>query len=199
MITTSSVNYRFYLVTKMGDGTAFGDVIELTSVPGASVTQGMVSSIPIVGSISPKGFLPPIMLLVVMVVVVMIIGVVVVVAVVGVVIVVVIIGVVVVGGNPPMKAFSSFSVQIVEFIFHLSDFSSGTILVCQKPFQLSPDDLIGLIYSHRLGVCIPPGQSIIRVPLGPLFLLGLLVLAIVAAYASSAVATLSATSFLMAA
>ncbi|GJS29459.1 hypothetical protein Tco_0490079 [Tanacetum coccineum] len=79
-----------------------------------------------------------------------------------------------------------------------------------------------------LGVCIPPGQSIISkgivanvtlfslahllrkntnsfpifatgVPVGPVFLLGLLVPAIVAAYASRAAVTLSATSFLMAA
>ncbi|GKE40813.1 hypothetical protein Tco_1464218, partial [Tanacetum coccineum] len=37
------------------------------------------------------------------------------------------------------------------------------------------------------------------VPVGPVFLLGLLVLVIVAAYASRAAVTLSATSFLMAA
>ncbi|GKE81662.1 hypothetical protein Tco_1551662, partial [Tanacetum coccineum] len=64
---------------------------------GASGTQGMVSSIPIVGSISPKGFLPPILLLVViivMVVIVAVILVVVVVVIVGVVIVVAIIGIV---------------------------------------------------------------------------------------------------------
>ncbi|GJU74139.1 putative ribonuclease H-like domain-containing protein [Tanacetum coccineum] len=61
--------------------------------------EGMVSSIPIVGSISPKGFLPPILLLVVMVVIVAVILVVVVVAIIGVVIVVVIIGVVVVVGG----------------------------------------------------------------------------------------------------
>ncbi|GJT38742.1 hypothetical protein Tco_0938607 [Tanacetum coccineum] len=58
---------------------------------GASFTQGMVSSIPIVGSISPEGFLPPILLLVVIIVIVVIVAVilvVVVVAIVGVVIVV---------------------------------------------------------------------------------------------------------------
>ncbi|GJV91549.1 hypothetical protein Tco_1539362 [Tanacetum coccineum] len=81
---------------------------------GASFIQGMVSGIPIVGSISPEGFLTPILLLVViivMVVIVAVILVVVVVAIVGVVIVVAIIGVVVVfGGNPPMKASRSFSV-----------------------------------------------------------------------------------------
>ncbi|GJV83280.1 hypothetical protein Tco_1523178 [Tanacetum coccineum] len=60
---------------------------------GASFTQGTVSSIPIVGSISPEGFLPPILLLVVIIVAVILV---VVVAIVGVVIVVAIIGVVVV-------------------------------------------------------------------------------------------------------
>ncbi|GKE17532.1 hypothetical protein Tco_1425109 [Tanacetum coccineum] len=106
---------------------------------GASFTQGTVSSIPIVGSIIPEGFLPPIPLLVVIIVTVVIVAVilvVVVVAIVGVVIVVAIIGVVVVAGavsfiiklsfviigfeavtfpsillgNPPMKASRSFSV-----------------------------------------------------------------------------------------
>ncbi|GJU86792.1 hypothetical protein Tco_1294338 [Tanacetum coccineum] len=69
---------------------------------GASFIQGMVSSIPIVGSISPEGFLTPILLLVVIIVTVVIVAVilvVVVVAIVGVVIVVAIIGVVVVFGG----------------------------------------------------------------------------------------------------
>nr|GEW13570.1 hypothetical protein [Tanacetum cinerariifolium] len=66
---------------------------------GASFTQGTVSSIPIGDSISPEGFLLPILLLVVIIVTVVIIAViliVIVVAIVGVVIVVVIIRVVVV-------------------------------------------------------------------------------------------------------
>nr|GEX09133.1 retrovirus-related Pol polyprotein from transposon TNT 1-94 [Tanacetum cinerariifolium] len=66
---------------------------------GASFTQGMISSIPIGGSISPEGFVPSILLLmviIVMVLIVVVILVVVVVAIVGVVIVVAIIGVVVV-------------------------------------------------------------------------------------------------------
>ncbi|GJZ62692.1 hypothetical protein Tco_0618829 [Tanacetum coccineum] len=53
-----------------GDGGAckvlewlLGDVME-----GASFTQGTVSSIPVVGSIIPEGFLPPILLLVVIIV-----------------------------------------------------------------------------------------------------------------------------------
>ncbi|GJR14511.1 hypothetical protein Tco_0797163 [Tanacetum coccineum] len=66
---------------------------------GASLTQGLVSSIPIASSIIPEGFLPPNLLLVmiiVMVVIVAVILVVVVVTIVGVVIVVMIIEVVVV-------------------------------------------------------------------------------------------------------
>ncbi|GJS12869.1 hypothetical protein Tco_0407341 [Tanacetum coccineum] len=60
----------------------------------------------------------------------------------------------------------------------------------------SPSDPIGSIYSNGLGVCIPPGQSITSqgVPVGLVFLLGLLVLAIVVAYASRAAVTLSVTS-----
>nr|GFB51429.1 hypothetical protein [Tanacetum cinerariifolium] len=66
---------------------------------GASFTQGTISSIPIGGSISPEGFVPSILLLVVIivtVVIVVVILVVVVVVIVGVVIVVAIFGVVVV-------------------------------------------------------------------------------------------------------
>ncbi|GJX83905.1 hypothetical protein Tco_0333386 [Tanacetum coccineum] len=69
---------------------------------GASFTQGTVSSIPIGGSISPKGFLSSILLLVVIIVTVLIVAVilvVVVIAIVGVVIVVVFIGIVVVVGG----------------------------------------------------------------------------------------------------
>nr|GEZ55309.1 hypothetical protein [Tanacetum cinerariifolium] len=65
---------------------------------GASFTQGIISSIPIGGSISPEGFLPSIMLMVIMVtvVIVVVILIVVIVVIVGVVIIVAIIGVVVV-------------------------------------------------------------------------------------------------------
>nr|GFC74176.1 hypothetical protein [Tanacetum cinerariifolium] len=73
---------------------------------GASFTQGMISSIPIDGNINPEGFLPSILLMVIMVtvvivvvilvvVIVVIVGVVIVVAIIGVVVVVTIIGVVV--------------------------------------------------------------------------------------------------------
>ncbi|GJW13830.1 hypothetical protein Tco_0017963 [Tanacetum coccineum] len=115
---------------------------------GASCTQGTVSSIPIVGSISPEGFLYLILLLVVIIATV-VVTVVVVVAIVGVVIVVAVIGVVVVVGG-------------VSFIIKLS-------------------------------------FMVIGVFLSPEFLLGLLIIAIVAACASRAVANLSETSFLMAA
>ncbi|GJU84340.1 hypothetical protein Tco_1291886 [Tanacetum coccineum] len=70
----------------------------LVAENGASCTQGTVSSIPIVGSISPEGFLSLILLLVVIIATV-VVTVVVVVAIVGVVIVVAVIGVVVVVGG----------------------------------------------------------------------------------------------------
>ncbi|GJR60841.1 retrovirus-related pol polyprotein from transposon TNT 1-94 [Tanacetum coccineum] len=112
------------------------------------LVQGTISSIPIVGSISPEGFLSLILMLVVIIATV-VVTVVVVVAIVGVVIVVAVIGVVVVIGG-------------VSFIIKLSFMVIGFLSF------FGPE-------------------------------LGLLVLAIVAACASRAVATLSATSFLMAA
>ncbi|GKB58224.1 hypothetical protein Tco_0914410 [Tanacetum coccineum] len=152
---------------------------------GASFTQGRGSSIPIVGSVSPKGFLPPILLLVVIIVTVVIVAVilvVVVVAIVRVVIVVAIIGVVVVVGgvsfiiklsfviigNTPMKASMSFS----EFgtMFGQKNSNSWNLLI--------PDDPVGLFYPNRLGICIPSRQGIIGVSLGPMFLLGLSAFAI---------------------
>nr|GEZ56295.1 reverse transcriptase domain-containing protein [Tanacetum cinerariifolium] len=107
---------------------------------GASFTQGTISSIPISGSISPEGFWPSILLMVIMVtvVIIVVILVVVIVLIVGVVIVVAIIGVVVV-------------VMIIE----------GTILIGQEPFQFSPGDLVGLLYSNRFDIGIPPGQGIL--------------------------------------
>ncbi|GKD88935.1 hypothetical protein Tco_1364442, partial [Tanacetum coccineum] len=62
-------------------------------------------------------------------------------------------------------------------------------------------DPVGLFHSNRLGVCISPGQGIIEygVSLGPMFLLGLSVLAMLAACASRAAATLSVISCRMAA
>ncbi|GKB03733.1 hypothetical protein Tco_0831876 [Tanacetum coccineum] len=121
------------------------------------VLQETVSSIPIVGSISFEGFLSFILLLVVIIVMVVIIAVilvVVVIVIVGVVIVVAIIGIVVV-------------IMII-----------GVVVVVGG-------DPVGLFYPNRLGICIPLGQGIVSqgVPVGPVFLLGLLVFAIVAACA----------------
>ncbi|GJS69866.1 hypothetical protein Tco_0702707 [Tanacetum coccineum] len=137
-------------------------------------TQGTRSIISTV-SISPEGFLPSILLLVVIIVaMVAVILVVVVGAVVGVVIVVAIIGVVVIvtiikafppkfrgfeavmfpsmlWGSPPMKASISFSEFSTMFGHKMAN--SWNILI--------PGDPVGLFYSNRLGVCIPPGQGII--------------------------------------
>ncbi|GJX45173.1 hypothetical protein Tco_0261849 [Tanacetum coccineum] len=84
-----------------------------------------------------------------------------------------------------MKASMSFSV--FGTMFGHKTANSWNLLI--------PSDLIGLFYSNRLGVRIPPGQGIISqgVPVGPVFLLGLLVLAIVAACASRAATTLIST------
>nr|GEV24819.1 hypothetical protein [Tanacetum cinerariifolium] len=166
---------------------------------GASCIQRKISmvlfSTPFVlswgGSISSDSFLPSILLLVVIVVtvvIVVVILIVVVVAIVRVVIVVVIIGVVVVYGdvssvlklsfviiavtfpsillgNPPMKTSMSFS-ELGTMFGHKTA-NSWNLLI--------PGDLIGLFYSNRLGVCIPPRQGIISqgVSLGSVFLLGL--------------------------
>nr|GEZ74134.1 hypothetical protein [Tanacetum cinerariifolium] len=84
---------------------------------GASFIQGTIPIIPIGGSICPKGFLPSIMLLVmimVMVVIVVVILIVVVVAIVGVVIVVAIIGVVVVVDG--VSSILKLSFVIIEFV-----------------------------------------------------------------------------------
>nr|GEU39514.1 hypothetical protein [Tanacetum cinerariifolium] len=143
---------------------------------GAPFTQGTISSIPIGGNISLEGFLLQILLLVVIIVTVVIVAiilVVVIVVIVGVVIVVTIIGVVVVIGvfaiikllfvinavtfpsillgNPSMKTSISFS----EF---------GTIVghkVSNSWNLLIPGDLVGLLYSNRFGIGIPPGQGIL--------------------------------------
>nr|GEV25785.1 retrovirus-related Pol polyprotein from transposon TNT 1-94 [Tanacetum cinerariifolium] len=144
-----------------------------------SAVPGTISSIPIGGNISLEGFLLPIMLVVVInvtVVIVAVILIVVIVAIVGVVIVVTIIGVVVVIGvfaiiklsfviigfevvtfpsillgNPSMKTSISFS----EF---------GTIVghkVANSWNLLILGDLVGLLYSNRFGIGIPPGQGIL--------------------------------------
>ncbi|GKB89318.1 hypothetical protein Tco_0961590 [Tanacetum coccineum] len=79
---------------------------------GASCTQGTVSSISIVGSISPEGFLTPILLLVVMVVIV----------------VVMVVVVVAVGGVPPILKLL-FMVIGWENEFHQNKASSVSVLM----------------------------------------------------------------------
>nr|GEW03632.1 hypothetical protein [Tanacetum cinerariifolium] len=188
---------------------------------GGPFTQDMISSIPIGGNISLEGFLLLILLLVVIivtivivaiilvVVIVAIVGVVIVVTIVRVVVVVAIIGVVVVIGvfaiiklsfvitgfeavtfplillgNPLMKTYISFS----EF---------GTIVghkVANYWNLLIPGDLVGLLYSNKFAIGIPPGQGILGVSLG---LVVLSVFSMLAACASRAAKTLSTTSFLM--
>ncbi|GJT20415.1 hypothetical protein Tco_0890352 [Tanacetum coccineum] len=122
---------------------------------GASFTQGTVSSIPIVGSISPEGFLPPILLLVViivMVVIVAVILVVVVVAIVRVVIVVAIIGVVVVVGG-------------VSFIIKLS-----FVIIGNPPMKTFMSFLeFGTMFGHKTA----NSWNLLMSPVGPLFLVGI--------------------------
>ncbi|GJT58935.1 hypothetical protein Tco_1002468 [Tanacetum coccineum] len=173
-------------------------------------TQGMRSIISTV-SISPKGFLPSILLLVVIIVtvvivVVTVILVVVVVAIIGVVIVVTIIGVVVAHRALLPDPLTSWlwvsfpqSFRLLNRNIFLQYFCSRAILIGQEPFEFSPGYLVGLLYSNRFGIGIPPGQGILGVSLGSVFLFELSVLAMVAACASRAAATLSATSCQMAA
>ncbi|GJY92818.1 hypothetical protein Tco_0508600 [Tanacetum coccineum] len=87
---------------------------------------------------------------------------------------------------------------MVKFVFHLLDLSSGIILLYHKLLEFNPDNLSSVQLLQENTDSVRSNQRI-RVPAGPVFLLGLLVLAIVAAYASRATATLSSTSFLMAA
>nr|GEX54562.1 hypothetical protein [Tanacetum cinerariifolium] len=125
-------------------------------IQGAPFTQGTISSIPIGGNISLEGFLLPILLLVViivMIVIVAVILVVVIVAIVGVVIVVTIIGVVVV--------VMISGVVVVIGVFAIIKLSTRTILIGQEPFQFSPGELVGLLYSNRFGIGISPGQGIL--------------------------------------
>ncbi|GJY28532.1 hypothetical protein Tco_0404299, partial [Tanacetum coccineum] len=160
-----------------------------------------------------------VVMVILVVIVVAIVGVVIVVAIIGVVIVVAIIGVVVeimiiveitiigivvvvriiwivvvVSGVPSIIKFfplmkASMSFSVFGTMFGHKTANSWNLL--------TPGDLIGLFYSNRLGICIPPGQGIIdQVPFCPVFLS---VLAIVAACASRAAATPSAISCRMAA
>ncbi|GJS51266.1 hypothetical protein Tco_0624628 [Tanacetum coccineum] len=175
---------------------------------GAPFTQGTISSIPIGDSISPEGFLPPIVLLVVIIVTVVIVTVilvVVVVAIVGVVIVIAIIRVVVVFGGVSFIIKLLFvitcSVQVIllaqsiptgrAYAFHQDKASSVRVPVANVT-------LFSLVHLLRENTDLLPVFAT-GVPVGLVFLLGLLVLAIVVACASRVAVTLSATSFLMAA
>nr|GFA15335.1 hypothetical protein [Tanacetum cinerariifolium]GFA19634.1 hypothetical protein [Tanacetum cinerariifolium] len=194
-----------YVSTVLGQMTYTVASLKLDSarsyvMQGASFTQGIISSIPIGGSISPEGFLLPILLLVVIIVTVVIVAViliVIIVVIVGGVIVVVIIRVVVVIdvvsfilklsfviiGNPPIKAFISFSVfgtmfghKIVrgQYLFVKSLFNSVKVIL--------------LACSITIGVSLGLG-----------FLLGLSAFAMAAAYASRTTTTPSVISCRMAA
>nr|GEY74571.1 hypothetical protein [Tanacetum cinerariifolium] len=99
-------------------------------------------------SISPKGFLPSILLLVVVIVTVAIVAVIIVVVAVAidrVVIVVMIIGLESLrfrGGNISFNTSS----QMVKFVLHLLDVSSGTVLLCQKLLEFNPGACSGFLF-----------------------------------------------------
>ncbi|GJX55365.1 hypothetical protein Tco_0285262 [Tanacetum coccineum] len=193
---------REYTTSKGGDGGAFvclvakrgdGGACKVCTLP----TQGMRSIISMV-SISPEGFMPSILLLVVIivtvvivvvtvilvVVVVAIIRVVIVVMIIGVVVVVMIIGLVVV----VVSSISKFLFVIIEF----EAFEERNISF----ILLGPGISCRLAHSKMFGIGILPGQGIlgestsskfhfaVLVSLGPVFLFGLSVLAMVAACAS---------------
>nr|GEW61586.1 hypothetical protein [Tanacetum cinerariifolium] len=130
---------------------------------GASFTQGMIYSIPIGGSVSPEGFLLPILLLVVIIVMVVIVAVILVV-----VVVVAIVGVVIVVNyvllpSPLISGLWKWLLPGFEVLKrqHFFQYFSRAILIGQQPFQFSPSDLVGLLYSNRFGIGIPPGQGIL--------------------------------------
>nr|GEW69376.1 hypothetical protein [Tanacetum cinerariifolium] len=173
-------------------------------------------------SISLEGFLPFILLLVVIIVAVIlvvvvidaIVGVVIVVACIRVVVVVMIIGIFVIFDGGVSHIIKLSFVIIVTFpsmiwgsppmkaSISLSVF--GTMFghkTANSWNLLTPGDPIGLFYSNRLSVCILPRQGIIGqgFSLGPVFLLGLSAFAMAAAYASRVAATPSVISCRMAA
>nr|GEW05108.1 hypothetical protein [Tanacetum cinerariifolium] len=150
-----------------------------------------VLSIPFVlsqgGNISSDSFLPSILLLVVIVVAVVIIVVILVVfvvAIIKVIIVVVIIGVVVVVGVSAIIKLSFAIIgcqflesshicleiiplhsQMVKFIFHLLDLSSGTILLYQKLLEFNPCNIVSFFYPNRLSKGIHQDRaSSVKVP-----------------------------------
>nr|GFB51789.1 hypothetical protein [Tanacetum cinerariifolium] len=118
-------------------------------------------------SISLEGFLPSILLVLVIIVTVVkvavilvvvvidaIVGVVIVVASIGVVVIVIIIGIVViVDGGVSHIIKLSFVIIVFGTMFGHKTANSWNIL--------TPGDPVGLFYSDRLSVCIPPRQGII--------------------------------------
>nr|GFC09440.1 hypothetical protein [Tanacetum cinerariifolium] len=126
---------------------------------GASFTQGVVSSIPIGGSISPGDFLPSILLLVmIMVAVVIVVVTVILVVIVVFKVVIAIIGVVVVVGD--VSSILKLSFAIIGFLcrivfYYLLHQSLG---YGNSFFQ---GDLVGLLYPNRLGICIPLRKGIV--------------------------------------
>ncbi|GJW97450.1 retrovirus-related pol polyprotein from transposon TNT 1-94 [Tanacetum coccineum] len=131
-----------------------GGVMVMCTLP----TQGMRSIISMV-SISPEGFMPSILLVVVInvtvvIVVFTVILVVVVVAIIGVVIVVTIIGVVVV-----VMIIGVVGVVVVSSIIKLSFVIIGFEAETFPSILLGY--LVGLLYSNRFGIGIPPGQGIL--------------------------------------
>nr|GEW12196.1 hypothetical protein [Tanacetum cinerariifolium] len=166
---------------------------------GASFTQGIVSSIPIGGSISHGSFLPFILLLVVIMVTVVIV-------VVMVILVVVVVVKVVIAIIEPLGYVDNFLISfydyVVKFVFHLLDLSSRTILICQESFQFGPSDLVGFLYANSWAYAFHQDKaSSVRVPVAnfplfatrvslvPEFLIGLSAFAMAAACASRTAAT----------
>ncbi|GKB06952.1 hypothetical protein Tco_0835185 [Tanacetum coccineum] len=153
-----------------------------------------VFGIPIVfrwsSSISSNSFLPSVLLWLVIIIAVVGVGVTVVVVVAGIVVVV-----------------ESSSVVKLSFVMAVKHCLQCSGIVPDESLPRVGRTMFGTMFGNRtinswnlltLGICIPPGQGIVS-QVGPVFLLGLLVFAIVAAYASRAAVTMSATSFLLAA
>ncbi|GJY56288.1 hypothetical protein Tco_0455403 [Tanacetum coccineum] len=192
---------------------------------GTPFTQGTIPSIPIGGSIRPEGFLSSILLLVVIIVTVLIVAVilvVVVIAIIGVVIVVVFIGiVVVVGGVSSIFKLSFVIIGVLRrimfyyllhqplsygwaYAFHQDRASLVRVPVANVTLfssaQLLRENTDSVRSNQRMRPTAPSFPVFtIGVPVGPVFLLGLLALVIVAACASRAAAMPSVISCWMAA
>nr|GEV21716.1 hypothetical protein [Tanacetum cinerariifolium] len=140
--------------------------------------EGMRSIISMV-SISLEGFLPSILLVVVIIVSVVIVAVILVVVAID-----AIVAVVIVVASIESLRFWSSNVSFNALGKSLNESFHNFLDVC-------PGDAIGLFYFDRLSVCIPPRQVIIGqgISLGPVFLLGLSAFAIASACASRAAAT----------